>query len=115
MRDKFNTVKLEPVDKNDTVASIGSGAGHSETIYPNIYHDEQSGLTFVDNPGDSDSRGISQKILNSYIKSFLGRKIGEIQILILFPYSTIEEINGTTFNNYINDFCKNLADKKIMM
>ena len=114
VRDEFGTLRLELVDKSDSVASIGKGNGHSETIYPNIYRDKQSGLTYVDNPGDSDSRGISQQFLNSYIKSFLGRKIGEIQILILFPYSTIEETNGTTFRDYLNLFCENLADKEIM-
>ena len=114
VRDQFGTLRLELVDKNDSVASIGKGNGHSETIYPNIYYDKQHELTYVDNPGDSDSRGISQQFLNSYIKSFLGRKIERIQIMILFPYSTIEETNGTTFRVYINDFCENLADKEIM-
>ena len=54
------------------MASIGQGDGKSETLYPNIYRDHEQELTYVDNPGDSDSRGISQQILNSYIKAYLG-------------------------------------------
>ena len=65
-------VKLELENKNDSVASIGKGEGKSETLYPNIYRDPVYELTYVDNPGDSDSRGISQQILNSYIKAHIG-------------------------------------------
>lgn len=72
IEDSLGDVKLELENKNDSVASIGKGEGKSETLYPNIYRDPVYELTYVDNPGGSDSRGISQQILNSYIKAHIG-------------------------------------------
>ena len=96
------------------MASIGQGDGKSETLYPNIYRDHEQELTYVDNPGDSDSRGISQQILNSYIKAYLGEHIGEMQFVIITSYSALEDDNGTNLVKYLNDFSNSLVDPQAM-
>ena len=42
------------------MAAIGQGSDSTETLYHNIYTDSSIGVTYVDNPGDSESRGIAQ-------------------------------------------------------
>ena len=58
----------------------------------------------MDNPGDNDSRGITQQILNSYVKYKLGDNIDELQVLIVVSYSSLSDSNATTLVSYLNLF-----------
>jgi hypothetical protein len=56
----------------------------------------------MDNPGSQDSRGISQQIINNYVKYSVGGDIKKMQFLIVAAYNSLTEDRGTYLINYFN-------------
>jgi hypothetical protein len=104
--------KLELENPDDAISAIGTGDGKSKTLFPIIYFDKTNDITYVDCPGEDDSHGLAQQIINSYLKYTTFRDASKVRVLYLTSYNSINESNGANFVGPFKQLIESLIDFK---
>ena len=99
--------KLQVTD--NSIAEIGDGSG-STTLYPNTLTSPFG--TFLDCPGEGDTRGIIAETFKSIIKSRISNSTKKVKILLVASYASLgsEGGYGTIFKNSLDKNAQFLRD-----
>lgn len=102
------------VDKNDLISRKSTTI--SKTVVPNLMIDKESGLTFYDCPGFSDSRGVVNDISVSYLIKKLINRAEAVKLVFAVSFSSVrnggDRRNFLELLNHATNFVKDIQNYK---
>ncbi len=84
----------------------GFRIGHntnSETLYLSVYSPPSKDISFIDNPGFKDTRGISVEIANGYFREQITRNVTDIKFILLIKHDDLID-RGQQFRDSVHSF-----------
>lgn len=100
------------VDKNDLISRKSTTI--SKTVVPNLMIDKESGITFYDCPGFSDSRGIVNDISVSYLIKKLINSAEAVKLVFAVSFSSVrnggDRRNFLELLNHVTTFVKDIEN-----
>ncbi len=96
---------LELEEGQQDTSKIGVGFA-SETTLPSSYVDKKNNILYWDAPGFRDNRGPEQDIANAHYVKILFKNSRLIKILLLLPFSYVENDRATEIIEMVDKFCR---------